>query len=248
MPKTESDSWMKKYNCVVLKWKSRLHDLYDAIGIKEITKDKIYIQYILPYFHSFSEPTQLEHLINLRENFDLRENEPLTLELNNLDFIPDPQGSTSMFSASRFYDSDNEIFRAILPDESFPPPPFHDNEWLHFLKLIGLHKDVSQQDFIRFANQVVKTKYTNNELALSQSKMLIKFMMCSKHFHDVPFLRKVSHIKFVPVESVDMNLLAIHPYQATEDFTYFSNFISLKYASLVWTVSPLLPEWADPNT
>nr|XP_002734859.1 PREDICTED: sacsin-like [Saccoglossus kowalevskii] len=245
IPNIECDKWLSEYKCVLLKWNDRLQDIYEVIGIRKITTKDVYMQYILPHFQSLSKKAQLKHLINLRQLLNDGK-EPLAYRLRHLGFIPDTQGTTAVLQASRFYDPDNKIFHTMLPDESFPPSPFRNNEWLPFLRLIGLHKDVSQQDFINFAKQIEKTKHSSKELALSQSKMLIKFMTCNTHFHNALFFQEISNIKFVPVDSVDGDLLKICPKQCTEDFTYFNKSIKLSYAKLVWTVAPLLPDWADP--
>ncbi|XP_002740585.1 sacsin-like [Saccoglossus kowalevskii] len=247
IPDIESAKWMKKYNCLILKREPSLHDIYDDLGITEISVTEVYVQYILPSFQSLGQATQLKHLDTLRINFAYLESEALINKLKHINFIPDPQRNNEVFPVSRFYDPENEIFQRMLPGGLFPPPPFNDKKWLQFLRMIGLHTKVSETDFIKFAKQIEEIECNDEQEAMSQAEVLIKLMMCDSDFHNSSFLKEISKIRFVPVGEVDWNLRNIYWHHSNANFTYFCNTVRVKYAPLMWTVAPVLPTWADPN-
>lgn len=104
---------------------------------------------------------------NESEDFEKKQ---LVNSLKRTKIIPARDGCWK--TASNFYDPRNEVFRAMLSKDSFPPEPFNSGEWLSFFEKVGLIKDVSEDDFVNFANQVAREADSERTKELSKNLML----------------------------------------------------------------------------
>ena len=242
------------HSCLLPTFEKLLTEL-DA-GAKR-TNAHFYRNYILPNFAIFSDKMRLKYLIHIRDKvIPSLKNEPeakdeFLKDLKRTTCIPNKNGE--YVHASQFYDPRNKVFR-IMEDESsdkFPPAPFNETEWLDFLVLIGMIKDVDETLFMKFASRVAKdgNSSPNDETNRERSKALLNFFFTNHHLHNQRFLCGLSTIKFIAsqrVEDVYLSLYRQYCCAKRHDhppFVQFSNAVLWKYRSLVWTSANLLPEW-----
>ena len=271
-----------RLNCLFLKSQERLADLYKSLQVEHLSRGDMYMKFILKCYRHISLKGKLAHLQYVRDYITSatgNEKEEKKEEKRNLlgylksfPFIPtkdstvklassfcepgnvvfSPTNNTLMTAAS-FYDPDNVVFSTMLSEDKFPPKPFSSEEWLPFLKKIGLVEDVSQDDFLRFASQVAHEAATaQTENTYKKSEVLVQHLISRHDVAHEGLLHRVRGIPFVAPHPVNEELLSICPpfHKQTDGQTPFIAFkgaVFSEHEQLVWTKTPLLPRWADPK-
>ena len=249
-------------NCLFLESRRSLIDLYDFLEVKRVTPAEVYMDFVLKCFRHLSLEAKLAHLRYLRQivlstNIDEKEEEATEKEmllqlLKKVEFIPTKDGTLK--TASSFYDRHNEVFSSMLPKDRFPPEPFDSDEWLPFLKKVGLVEEVSENDFLTFARQVASdAEKAQTEKTFEQSRVLVNHLISRPNVADESLLHRVRDIPFVPAVPVKEGLRALcPPYAPTKEhnipFISFRGAVVSDYEEIVWTKAHLLPRWADPST
>ena len=260
VPLIEFDKLQRDTDCLFLNSDAlpALQKLYKQLGTGAgRTVSEFYTDYILPHFHIFSQQCQMEHLVYIRDKvfprLPTRSNEKreFVRVLKETACLPGQDGN--LHHANEFYDPNNDVFKIMLKDFRFPPPPFNEPSWRDLLQEIGLQKDVSEELFLEFCTIVaeVASRSPSDPLNAKRSKVLVEHLFVN-HLRRPEFLSAVSTIKFVASEKVDANLATIHQqYQCEEDellpFIQFRDSIPWNYKNIVWTSAPLLPSWVQPN-
>ena len=105
------------------------------------------------------------------------------------------------------YHPRNVLFKACLPDDSFPPPPWDSDEWLKFFKNMDLCSLVSNQLWLQFARSVAQDVQNedDDQKCKEKARLLLKNLVSKKEYgapgEDFKqFLRAAAVIKFVPCE------------------------------------------------
>ena len=242
---------------VFLKWWYGLSDLQKFLEFESTSSVDMYCKFILKFFHLFSSEARLVHLEHIRDRIlnqvfakeDDKQRLLYCLETTNI--IPSSDGT--FVKANCYYDPENEVFKALLSDDLFPPEPFNSEEWLPFLKRIGLIHEISQDLFkmfaLKIANEAVTQPTENTEL---KSKVLVAHLFKRSNVVEEGLLEAICDIKFVPSDPVKPNLRAIYrPYGERHDgkptYISFRGSVVAKHAKIVWTTAPLLPQWANPR-
>ena len=242
---------------VFLKWRYGLSDLQKFLEFESTSSVDMYCKFILKFFHFFSSEARLVHLEHIRDrilnqvfaNEDDKQRLLYCLETTNI--IPSTDGT--LVKANCYYDPENEVFKALLSDDLFPPEPFNSEEWLPFLKRIGLIHKISQDLFkmfaLKIANEAVTQPTENTEL---KSKVLVAHLFKRNNVVDEGLLEAICDIKFVPSDPVKPNLRAIYrPYGERNDgkptYISFRGSVLAEHAKIVWTTASLLPQWANPK-
>ena len=153
-----------------------------------------------------------------------------------------PQNNMLM-TASSFYDPKNAIFASLLPEDKFPPEPFTSEEWLEFLKKIGLVQDVSQDDFLRFAPEVAEEAATmRTENTYRKSERLVYHLLLRPHVvRDIPFV--APH----PVREQLQKLCPPFTKDGQTPFVAFKGAVFREHENIVWTKMSLLPNGQIPG-
>ena len=238
-----------------------LSALYEFLEFVQVSPSNVYRNFILTCFQQFSFEGKLAHLRYLHgfvSSVSAKENESEELEkrqlvdyLKRIELISAVDGSLK--TASSFYDPCNEVFDALLPQDSFPPEQFNSEEWLSFLQKIGLTKDVSGKDFLKFANQVAheaKTQRTEN--TYQKSAVLLQHLFSRPNVVGEGLLHLVSEIPFVAARPVEESLQELCvPFGITQGdeipFIAFKDSVVNEHAEIIWTKTHLLPTSADPR-
>ena len=242
---------------VFLKWWYGLSDLQKFLEFESTSSVDMYCKFILKFFHLFSSEARLVHLEHIRDRIlnqvfakeDDKQRLLYSLETTNI--IPSSDGT--LVKANCYYDPENEVFKALLSDDLFPPEPFNSEEWLPFLKRIGLIHEISQDLFKMFALKIANEAVTQpTEKTELKSKVLVAHLFKRSNVVEEGLLEAICDIKFVPSDPVKPNLRAIYrPYGERHDgkptYISFRGSVVAKHAKIVWTTAPLLPQWANPR-
>ena len=248
---------------IFLKTNLMLIEMYETLNCQRISPSKLYLDFILPNFHSIDSDNWLNHLKFVKDKILTEEssecrNEIMNL-LKNLNFIKleDELGS-SFYPASHFFDPKNQLFKIIFPNNDqavFPPAPFGDYKWLEFMKQAGLQSSLTQQLFVKFAFEIEQEAYTDfNDKTVEKAKALTIQLFNSPFLTDAKFLDTISTIRFLPsskVKSVHKSIYSVYDEKqnssdSTTTFISFEEGIIEQHEALVWSVSYLLPDWANP--
>ena len=218
----------------------------------------MYCKFILKFFHFFCSEARLVHLKHIRDRiltqtFAKEDDEQRLLYcLKTTNIIPSSDGA--LVKASSYYDPENKVFKALLSNDMFPPEPFDNNEeWLPFLKSIGLIHEISQDLFKLFALKIATEAVTQpTESTENKSKVLVAHLFSRNNFVEEGLLEAICGIKFVPLDPVKPNLRAIHrPFGERNDgkptYISFDGSVLAKHAKIAWTTAVLLPQWANPK-
>ena len=242
---------------VFLKWWYGLSDLQKFLEFESTSSVDMYCKFILKFFHVFSSEARLVHLEHIRDRILNQvfakeyDKQRLLYCLESTNIIP--SGDGTLVKANCYYNPENEVFKALLSDDLFPPEPFNSEEWLPFLKRIGLIHEISQDLFkmfaLKIANEAVTQPTENTEL---KSKVLVAHLFKRSNVVEEGLLEAICDIKFVPSDPVKPNLRAIYrPYGERHDgkptYISFRGSVVAKHAKIVWTTAPLLPQWANPR-
>ena len=261
IPVDEMSVVESRLGCLFLESHQRLSDLYEFLEVRSLTPVEAYTNFVLKCFQHLSLEGRLTHLRYIRDfissakgmekQSERNETAKLFDYLKNLDVIPTPDGTLKR--ASSFYDPDNEVLSAMLSEDSFPPEPFDSDEWLTFLKKIGLVHDVSQEMLLEFANQVERQAQTaRTQDTYQKSKGLVDHLISRPNLVSEGIIPLVRDIAFVAADPVEERLQALSPpFGETEGgevpFIAFSGAVVSHYEKIVWTEAHLLPSWADPK-
>ena len=242
---------------VFLKWWYGLSDLQKFLEFESTSSVDMYCKFILKFFHFFSSEARLVHLEHIRDRILNQvfakeyDKQRLLYCLESTNIIP--SGDGTLVKANCYYNPENEVFKALLSDDLFPPEPFNSEEWLPFLKRIGLIHEISQDLFKMFALKIANEAVTQpTEKTELKSKVLVAHLFKRSNVVEEGLLEAICDIKFVPSDPVKPNLRAIYrPYGERHDdkptYISFRGSVVAKHAKIVWTTAPLLPQWANPR-
>ena len=241
----------------------------DTLGIKSFHALTFYIQFVFPHFHLLNDAKRISHLKHIKDTlFTMAEdfsemthqdsyqwmgNEFIS-KLKNLPIIRTEDGT--LLPACKFYNPRNKVF-VMFPDQyAFPPEDLCSDNWLRFLKKIGLQTKPSKEDFTEFCIQVSKGKHSQLEKA---SDVLLTFLFKTHSWHtDEDFLQGLNSIPFIQVEKTpDLDWIqhastaGIHVIQQGRkriSLVSSRDCASDESALLIWTILPVvkLPKVSHP--
>ncbi|KAK3583156.1 hypothetical protein CHS0354_027567 [Potamilus streckersoni] len=243
------DEWMLHQNICFLKKIEKLSKLHKMVAIDCETHEEFYCNFIIPMFSFLPNKDELTHLKYIRdfvlykqlsETYTEKQKMVISM-LKRCDFISLGDGRRK---ACDFFSPFVNVFVAMCKDNEFPPPPFRNEDWKHFMKLVGMVSEVTADQFCKFAEDLSrmyqKPKDVPDELA-RKSQILCEHLFSNES----NVLGRVSSIKFIPPFKVDNFLGDIFPQNSTCPIS-FSNSLSSKFANIAWTCCQILPDFAFP--
>ena len=256
IPRVEISSLEREVNVLFLEDMQGLSRLYEFLEFDSISPIDVYCKFICPHFKVFSRETKQTHLKYIRDcilrSTSTNDEERMVDCLRNTEVIT--TGDGTLQKASCFYDPLNNVFKAMLSEDKFPPEPFNSEQWLPFMKKMGMVHKVSCDHFKKFASEVAdeavrqRTKETDNK-----SKVLVSHLFSRLHVLNECLLEAVCGIRFVVSDPVRDDLRRLHAqYGENEEghapYISFKDSVILEHAETVWTTAHLLPQWADPRS
>ena len=247
--------------CLLLKSRQQLSDLFEFLRLESASHVEVYMNFVLRCFQRLSHDGRLTHLRFIRDYISLScesENEHETTEkkrlfehLKEVELIPSTD--STLKTVSSYHDPRNDVFVAMLPQDCFPPEAFKSEEWLTFLRKIGLVQDVSHHNFLRFAKQVEHEAETaRTDDTYKKSEILVYHLISRPNVVGEGLLPIVRDVAFVAADPVDERLQTICPpiggrNEGEIPFIAFSGAVVNDHEKIAWTEAHMLPRWADPR-
>ena len=255
IPRVEISSLERKVNVLFLESVPGLSSLYEFLEFDSISPVDVYCKFFCPHFKVFSKETKQIHLKYIRDCI-LRSNsindERMVDCLRNTEVIATEDGTLQ--KACCFYDPLNNVFKAMFSEDKFPPEPFNSEQWLPFMKKIGMVFEVSCDHFKRFAREVAHEAFRQRTAETdNKSKILVSHLFSRLHVLGEGLLQAVCGIRFVVSDPVRDDLRKLHAqYDEKEDgqtpYISFKDSVLSEHAETVWTTAHLIPQWADPRS
>ena len=257
------EKWVKEANVVFLKMGDAWTKLGPAsvLGIQDLTTLQVYTEYIFPHFSLFSEEEQLKHLQHIRVGLyedAKRESESESEQMHQEIFIavqfisalkalPCLLHNGSLKPVSEFSDPEVKIFTTFKESFLFPSKELMAQQWLVFLRKIGLRTKVTKEEFLQFCHKVSSGEHEELEEA---SSVLAKYLFGAVDWYqDFTFLRQISAISFVCTKALpDLSWIQpvypagnrIQSGSTTIDMTKLCGAALFSESQLVWTVKPIV--------
>jgi sacsin len=259
------DVWMRQLNQTVVflrpggVW-SKLGDA-SVLGIKAISPLSLYMRFIFPYFHLFSDVEREQNLQHIRDSPELFSK---ALHDSKADNESEEKMEGALFIAAlkqlpcltkngilkpifEFCNPSIKVFTLFLESNNFPPEKFHDPKWLLFFKHIGLREKVTQIEFLAFCQRIEKGDHSD---ILEASRSLLSYLFKEDDWHSLDgFLKQVSRIAFVSVDLLK-DLAWIIPVAEAENIiqkekkkfclTSLSKAAYYDARNLIWSVMPVV--------
>ena len=260
LPPAGSAVWMAEAKCTFLKQKHKFNELYEKLSLNNKTTDEVYVDYVLPCFPKMSQADRMAHLVSLMKGFRLLETESALVQALKDTACFDRQGKLKKIS--ELYDPRIRLFCLMLPEKAFPPTPVlakcYENDWLPFLRNLGLKNVCSTRAFLAFGNRIAEETSTwqpagQEPADFEQWKVKSKEMVAhlteklEDHWSDCNFMRDMSKIRFLPSQRVgeELQRLATPYYKHGPATRYATSYCEGVYHSnenerLCWTSQVLL--------
>ena len=267
VPANGFDAWKGKASHITfLKTKSSLAELYEALGLDNMTFTVVYVQFILDSLPHMKAEDRVVHLLFIREHHSIwkaDKAEDLVMEkLRHTPCLPSRNTQSDeevLLPVFRFFDWTDDVFKLMLEPEQpgcFPPEELRDEEWREFFVKLGLRTKASEEQIIKFAQRLETAAARccceeDREDFRRKAKAVVDHML-KYYCNDDLFLRRASNIRFVPVQKCSDRLTELAMSRAdrmtmgwvmaySESVRY-----TLNNERLCWTVDGLLPNWARP--
>ena len=241
---------------IFLKSCFNLSPLYQFLEFESVSSVDIYCNYILKSFSLFSSQARLVHLEYIRDiilkqrSTKETDKKRLLYCLANTGFIASRDGT--LLQASCYFDPKHVVFKTMLSEDMFPPKPF-DDEWLPFLRNIGLVHEVSQDLFKRFAMEVAREgSTTHTDKTDKKSEVLVTHLYSREDVVQEGLLQAILDIRFVAPAPLKPELREMCPPYGAGDIGHtpyipFRGSVLARHAEIVWTTAAVLPRWANPK-
>ena len=252
MPREEMAFLQEKVKMLFLESMEDLSKLFKFLRFDSISTVDVYCQSVLPHFEVFSTEARQKHLKYIRDSLlnDASDEYRLLQCLSNTEVISSQEGTLK--KASSFYDPSNEVFKAMLPEESFPPVPYSCLEWLPFMRKIGMIHEISRDHFIKFAREVAQEASQRRASKTDEKSKLLVSNLFKRSKPSDGLLQAVCKVPFVVSDPVEDDLKKLHSQYGSKDdglspYISFQDSVVSDHTETVWTAAHILPRWADPR-
>ena len=252
MPREEMALLQEEVKMLFLESKEDLSKLFKFLRFDSISTVDVYCQSVLPHFQVFSTEARQKHLKYIRDSLlnDASDEYRLLQCLSNTEVISSQEGTLK--KASSFYDPRNEVFKAMLPEESFPPVPYICLEWLPFMRKIGMIHEISRDHFIKFAREVAQEASQRRASKTDEKSKLLVSNLLKRSKPSDGLLQAVCNVRFVVSDPVADDLKKLHSQYGSKDdglspYISFQDSVVSDHTETVWTAAHILPRWADPR-
>ncbi|XP_070206302.1 sacsin-like [Littorina saxatilis] len=250
IPHDGLNEWSNNRSISLVKRNSRLESLFVMLGIASPDREEFYCEHLLSTLSSIRADTIPRHMEYIKDSLNYEDGTPLLNTLRQTSFIKGTDGTLS--AASKFFSPYCNVFKVMIPQERFPPPPYNDDQWRSFLERVGMVSKVSKRWFLTFVRQVAEAGKTSvSSKVKQQSGELATCLKTSAKLRCEDFLKQLKGIKFlVPLSHLDEGelLQSIHPlFHPPTPLISFSEGLSPDQQYLGWTSSCLLSQDADPS-
>ena len=240
----------------------------ETLHILCITVFDVYTDFIFPVFDQLTPEERFKHLQHIRDQLfkdaetysesqcDDKKQAAETF-IRSLRSLPCLPKHGVLQPLCKFFDPEEVIFTEFEEFNVFPPEEMQDENWLKFLRKIGLRTSVSQEEFLHLCRQVQEGRCLSIKNA---STILLRKLFHEKEwYNDEDFLGKVSVIAFVVVQHLPrlskiqacaLGEKRVQKQKTTISLTSLCNAAEYKEKDvhLIWTVKPVVHLPSLPTT
>ena len=247
-------------------------ELYQNLDIRALEEPDLIRQFVVPDFGSLDPQGKLRTLSLIKNKWaELGDNDGMVEAMKELKFIP-TEGRNALMRAKDFFDPHNELLISIFDDEPnrFPTGVFLKEDWLSFLRKIGLVSNVTPAVYYECIRKVDQDgrelMFRNNGYVdikiVSKAERLLCYFKDERHFSDlysVETTEQLSRACFVPVlkpvhfvgagKKMDGGQLGNENDKQNNKFVLvkFSDCVSHDDRHLAWTQMPVLSKRLEPQ-
>ena len=209
----------------------------ETLSVKEF-----YSKIVFPRFSQLDYNERLRHMSHIRKHvFSTNKGNTLhsSLEFHqNLKLLIFLEASSSeeLQPASSFVDHTVKIFTTFRDKFQFLDEEYSKEEWLDFLRSIGLRTRVTPAEYIELCTSVSKVDSSGDV-----SCVLTDYLFSSEaeSIHNKPkHLSKICDIAFVNTHDLNSFFWIVPPIKV--GLTKLNGAVTHEYASLLWTVKPVV--------
>ena len=235
-------------------WKTLCSDI-SSLGGQKLDRKDIYADIIFPIFSELSSNKREEHLRYIKDEMyqdivyesEKGENAASTflIKLKALKCLESKSGV--LCSITNFSDHTASIFTLFPSHFVFVPEEYKKNEWLEFLRGLGLRVKTTCIEFKKFCEFVSQGEHFD---FVEASKVLVSYLFSKSaqewHNND-SYLAEIGNISFVqvdPLNSLRWIKAPCQPFcyfpQQNVGLTKLNEAVIYNSAPLVWTVKPVV--------
>ena len=256
--------WLEGSSAVFLKRSRKWSQIAGSLtaqllSVREISVAKLYTKFIFANFAKMDSRERCQHLEFIKDNLHVNMKHDAMNELNEerweeaTSFLEGlkqlqciGQGRGPLRRIQDFGDHTVEIFNTFPDNFIFLPDEFHDeDDWLPFLRDLGLRRKVSRSEFLQFCREVAISGQTGTGDCRYCSSVLLDCLFNQYWGQDCSgFLREVSEISFILQERLPELEWVLRGACPGGQMVKLRGSAPLSHATLVWTVKPVisLPE------
>ncbi|XP_019861385.1 PREDICTED: sacsin-like, partial [Amphimedon queenslandica] len=250
-PLEAHDKWAPIDRIVFLErdgsWKWLCQNNFSILG-QELSPTEVYCDIIFPVFDRLNFDERMCHMEYIRKSLfpnlkhalqmTGKQSEQAKKFVNcarNLPFLVSHSNDDKLYPVNHFVDHTMEIFNSFSDRFNFLAEEYRKEEWLDFLRFIGLRTKVAPEEFVKFCDEVSKSHCKDT------STVLVEYLFSTKAtaIHKSPaLLSKICEIPFVCTADLSPLSWIAPPYSA--GFTCLNEAVGYEDAPLLWTVRPVI--------
>ena len=250
-PVEAHDKWAPIDRIVFLQkdgsWKWLCKNNFSLLG-QELSPTEVYCDIIFPVFNKLNFDERMCHMEYIRKSLfpNLKHalqmtgehSEQATKFVNSamkLPFLVSHSNDDKLYPVNHFVDHTMEIFNSFPDRFHFLVEEYRKEEWLDFLKFIGLRTKVAPEEFVEFCDEVARNHCEDT------STVLVEYLFSTKAtaiHKSTAFMSKISEIPFVCTADLSPLSWIAPPYST--GFTCLNEAVRYEDAPLLWTVRPVI--------
>ena len=238
----------------------------EDLGIKRISEEELYMDFVFPHFSSFTDNERFLHLKHIRDqlyrpnkhkisqNYDPNKQKMAKDFISALGNLKCLTADGTLRKVSEFCNHEEAIFRIFSHQFMFLPKCYREGEeereWIDLFNDMGLRQAVNKEEYLKFCTQVSNGSHSH---LCEASDVLVQYLFSSTvhDWHkDADFLFQVSRISFVMVK--EMSSLDWIAKQAISNILSFMDgntdvWLAAPFccalpecSNLLWTVKPIV--------
>ena len=250
-PLEAHDKWAPIDRIVFLEedgsWKWLCSNNFSILGQK-LSPTEVYCDIIFPVFNKLDFDERMCHMEYIRESLfpnlkhalkmtgdQSKQAEKFINCAKKLPFLVSHSNDDRLYPVNLFVDHTVDIFNSFSDRFHFLVEEYRKEEWLIFLRFIGLRTKVTAEEFVEFCNEVSKNQCKD------ASNVLVEYLFSSKatDIRKSPeILSKIGEIPFVCTADLSQLSWIAPPYST--GFTCLNEAVKYEDAPLLWTVRPVI--------
>ena len=250
------DLWASRMKKLILKEDAELEELYKFLDFKLTKPLEFYTENVNTLAREITENDFMEHLFFIKDDLlttaygrDYSNNQKRMIEvLANTPFIRVGRRSKKV---SELKSHKTHVFQLMCTIDDFPPATYDRKVWYEFFVLIGLQTNVTDTQYLDFAQAIAEEVCVSgmtNELQEKSVALTKSLINETRQSISSNTLHELSNIKFVVPAQVEQRYLDI--YRLVDDdspLICYNGSVNFENGKTFWTTVHLLHRYSDPN-